>query len=245
MDRTITVHDLNSLINGADTAPPAPFVLNCVSAEKLTASVLLGKQFFYDTRDPRVAFQQYISCAACHNDGGQDGRIWDFTQFGEGLRNTITLRGRGGVAHGPLHWTGNFDEVQDFEGQIRNFALGTGLMSDTDFHAGTRSQPLGDPKAGLSTDLDALAAYVSSLTSFGDSPDRNTDGTFTAAALAGQQVFNQQNCAQCHSGARFTDSALNVFHDVGTIKPSSGQRLGALQVFEPWLYSTTNSLGSP
>lgn len=227
MDRTITVHDLNALANGADTAPPAPVILNCVTTENLSAIVLRGKQFFYDTRDNRVAFQQYVSCAACHNDGGQDGRVWDFTQFGEGLRNTITLRGRGGVAHGPLHWTGNFDEVQDFEGQIRNFALGLGLMSDVDFHAGTRSQPLGDPKAGLSPDLDALAAYVSSLTSHGNSPYRNADGTLTSAAVAGQQVFQQQNCAQCHAGSTFTDSALNVFHDIGTLKPSSGQRLGA------------------
>lgn len=227
MDRTITIHNLSSLLNGADTPLPAAAVLSCVTIEKLAPAVLLGKQLFYDTRDNRVAFQQYVSCAACHNDGGQDGRVWDFTQFGEGLRNTITLRGRGGIAHGPLHWTGNFDEVHDFEGQIRNFARGSGLMSDGDFHAGTRSQPLGDPKAGLSTDLDALAAYVSSLTSFGDSPDRNADGTFTASALAGRQVFQQQNCAQCHSGSSFTDSALNVFRDVGTIKPTTGGRLGA------------------
>ena len=226
MDRTITIHDLSALANGLDTAPPSPVTLNCTTTEKLAPAVLRGKQFFYDTRDTRVAFQQYISCAACHNDGGQDGRVWDFTQFGEGLRNTITLRGRGGIAHGPLHWTGNFDEVQDFEGQIRGFALGTGLMSDADFHAGTRSQPMGDTKTGLSTDLDALAAYVSSLVSFGDSPDRNQDGAFTATALAGREVFQQQNCAQCHSGAKFTDSALNVFHDIGSIKPSSGQRLG-------------------
>ncbi|HKS36226.1 MAG TPA: LamG-like jellyroll fold domain-containing protein, partial [Verrucomicrobiae bacterium] len=227
MDRTVTLHDLNGLANGADGQPPAPVVLNCVTTEKLTPQVLVGKQLFYDASDRRLAFERYISCAGCHNDGGQDGRIWDFTQFGEGLRNTIALRGRGGVAHGPLHWTGNFDEVQDFEGQIRNFALGTGLMSDTDFHAGTRSQPLGDPKSGLSADLDALAAYVSSLTAHGDSPDRNADGSFTSAALAGQAVFQQQNCAQCHAGSKFTDSALNVFHDVGTLKPSSGQRLGA------------------
>ncbi len=227
MDRTISIHDLNALANGAETPPPAPVVLNCVTTEKLAANVLLGKQLFYDARDNRLALQQYISCAACHNDGGQDGRIWDFTQFGEGLRNTITLRGHGGIAQGPLHWTGNFDEVQDFEGQIRNFAGGLGLMSDTNFHAGTRSQPLGDTKAGLSADLDALAAYLSSLTKNGDSPDRNADGTFTSAALAGQSVFQQQNCAQCHAGPQFTDSALNVFHDVGTLKPSSGQRLGA------------------
>ncbi len=224
MDRTITIHDLSALANGADTAPPAPVVLNCVTTEKLTATVLRGKQFFYDTRDTRVAFQQYMSCAGCHNDGGQDGRVWDFTQFGEGLRNTITLRGH--ATQGPLHWTGNFDEVQDFEGQIRNFALGTGLMSDANFHAGTRSQPLGDSKAGLSADLDALAAYVSSLTKHGESPDRNADGTLTVAAQAGRTIFLQQNCAQCHSGSQFTDSALNVFHDVGTLKPSSGGRLG-------------------
>ncbi len=227
MDRTISVHDLTALVNGTATAPPAPIVLPCVTTEQLAANVLIGKQFFYDSRDTRIALQQYISCAACHNDGGQDGRIWDFTQFGEGLRNTITLRGHGGTAQGPVHWTGNFDEIHDFEGQMRNFAGGTGLMSDSNYFAGTRSHPLGDTKAGFSADLDALAAYVSSLTKNGDSPDRNVDGTFTSAALAGQAVFQQQNCAQCHAGPQFTDSALNVFRNVGTLKPSSGQRLGS------------------
>ena len=226
MDRSVTFHDLTSLVNGLEVAPPAPTTVACVATEKLSATVLNGKQIFYDTRDTRVAFQQYISCASCHNDGGQDGRVWDFTQFGEGLRNTITLRGHGGMAQGPLHWTGNFDEVQDFEGQIRNFAAGTGLMSDPLFHAGTRAQPLGDPKAGLSADLDALAAYVSSLTAQGQSPERNTDGTLTPEARAGQLVFVQKNCAACHSGTHYTDSALGVFHDIGTLKASSGQRLG-------------------
>jgi YVTN family beta-propeller protein len=227
MDRTLSVHDLNALANGQGTPPPAPAILSCVTTEKLSPEVLLGKQLFYDAQDNRIALQQYISCAACHNDGGQDGRVWDFTQFGEGLRNTTTLRGHGGTNQGPLHWTGNFDEVQDFEGQIRNFAGGIGLMSDALFHAGTRSQPLGDSKAGLSADLDALAAYLTSLNKNGDSPDRNPDGTFTAAALAGQTVFQQQNCLQCHAGPQFTDSALNVLHNIGTLKPSSGKRLNA------------------
>src|SRR5207244_10195064 len=57
--------------------------------------------------------------------------------------------------------------------------------------------------------------------------DRNADGTMTSAAKAGQAVFQTMNCAQCHAGSQFTDSALNVFHDVGTLKPSSGGRLGA------------------
>lgn len=223
MDRSVTVHDVTAIMNGEEIAPKLIATLNCIVREKLTAAVLKGKQFFYDARDQRIALQQYVSCAACHNDGGQDGRVWDFTGFGEGLRNNISLKGH--ATHGPSHWTGNFDEIQDFEGQIRSFAGGLGLMSDANFHTGTRDQPMGDAKAGVSADLDALAAYVTSLTTVGGSPHRNNNGSLTADAIAGQQIFREQNCAACHSGSRFTNSALNVFRDVGTIKPSSGKRL--------------------
>ncbi|MCB1276944.1 PA14 domain-containing protein [Prosthecobacter sp.] len=225
MDRSVTVHDVGAIIDGAETTPALTATLNCIASEKLPAAVLKGKQFFYDSLDQRIALQKYVSCAACHNDGDQDGRVWDFTGFGEGLRNNISLKGHG--THGPVHWTGNFDEIQDFEGQIRSFAGGLGLMSDADFHTGTRDQSLGDTKAGVSEDLDALAAYVTSLTTTGTSPFRSSSGALTADALAGQQIFRAQNCAACHSGTRFTNSALNVFANVGTIKPSSGQRLNA------------------
>ena len=90
------------------------------------------------------------------------------------------------MAHGFLHWSANFDEVQDFEGQIRALAGGTGLMTDAAFNQGTRNQPLGDPKAGLSADLDALAAYVASLDAFSPSPHRNADGTLTADGVSRQ-----------------------------------------------------------
>ncbi len=226
MARTVTVHDLTDLMRGGEAEIGTAATLPTVTTEKLSATVLKGKKLFYDARDERLSFQQYISCASCHNDGAQDGRVWDFTGFGEGLRNTITLRGHGGTAQGPLHWSGNFDEVQDFEGQIRNFALGTGLMADADFHAGTRSTPLGTPKAGLSADLDALAAYVASLNAEDPNPHRNADGSMTAAAIAGKDVFRTQNCAQCHGGPQFTNSALNLFANVGTLKPTSGKRLG-------------------
>ena len=98
----------------------------------------------------------YISCASCHLDGDSDGRVWDFTHDGEGLRNTVALLGRSGLRHGPVHWTGNFDEIQDFEHSPRNLFGGTGFMPDADFNTGTRNQPLGDPKLGASLDLDAL-----------------------------------------------------------------------------------------
>ncbi|MCX6858194.1 MAG: putative Ig domain-containing protein, partial [Verrucomicrobia bacterium] len=231
MDRSVGVFNISNLISGGSAQPTSLATLASVTTEKLTATVLRGKQFFYDALDPRLALQEYMSCASCHNDGGHDGRVWDLTGFGEGLRNTITLRGHGN--HGMLHWTGNFDEVHDFEGQIRTLAGGNGLMTDTQFNTGTRRQPLGDPKAGVSADLDALAAYVRSLTPESRSPFRNADGTLTAAAISGELVFRQQNCASCHSGATFTNSALNVFRDIGTIKPASGKRLnGTLTGFD-------------
>jgi hypothetical protein len=43
----------------------------------------------------------YVTCSTCHADfGGQDGRTWDFSQFGASLRNTMDLRGRPGFAPG-------------------------------------------------------------------------------------------------------------------------------------------------
>lgn len=227
MDRSISVHDLSAINTRSQSNFTLLSTYPTVDNEQLTATVLQGKQLFYDARDPRVAREQYVSCASCHNDGLDDGRVWDMTGFGEGLRNTIELNGRGGLAHGMLHWTANFDEVQDFEGQIRDMAGGLGLMSDSDFHAGTRNTPLGDAKTGVSADLDALAAYVASLTSLEASPHQNNDGSLSTDALAGQQVYKDQQCFTCHSGDNFTDSGPNNLHDIGTLKASSGQRLNA------------------
>ncbi|TMB21308.1 MAG: hypothetical protein E6J71_08400 [Deltaproteobacteria bacterium] len=43
----------------------------------------------------------YVACTTCHVDfGGQDGRTWDFSQFGSSLRNTMDLRGRAQAAPG-------------------------------------------------------------------------------------------------------------------------------------------------
>ena len=224
MGRSVSVVDLSPLrqfgaLRSALVASPTT-----VTTEKLSATVLRGKQLFYDARDPRLARDAYMSCATCHNDGGHDGRTWDLSGQGEGLRNTISLRGRA-AGQGRLHWSNNFDEVQDFEGQIRGLAGGTGLMTDAQFNTGTRAQPLGDRKAGVSADLDALAAYVASLTSFDPSPWRPSATTLSSAASTGKALFTSLNCGFCHSGTAFTRSAVDNPADIGTLKATSGKRL--------------------
>lgn len=201
------------------------------SGEVLTPEVLLGKQIFHAAGDSRMSKDGYLSCASCHPGGSDDGRVWDFTGRGEGFRNTTDLRGRAGGAHGPLHWSANFDEVQDFEGDIRSAMGGGGFLSDEDWQ--DSSESLGAPKAGRSEELDGLAAYLETLDSFPSSPHRNADGTMTEAAIAGQALFESEelNCSSCHPAPKYTDSTwllegTPLLHDVGTISAASGRRLG-------------------
>ncbi|PXA04398.1 hypothetical protein DDZ13_07655 [Coraliomargarita sinensis] len=228
MSRDVAFFDISGILNSTSLQAIQLANVSTVGTEVLAPRVLHGKQLFYNGKDARLTRDSYMSCASCHDDGGQDGRVWDFTGFGEGLRNTIALKGRGGASrHGKVHWSGNFDEIHDFEGQIRNLNAAEGLMDDADFNTGTRSQPLGDLKTGVSGDLDALVAYLESLTEFPDSPHRNSDGSMTVEAIAGKQHFEALSCMTCHGGPEFTDSPQGLRHDIGTLIGSSGQRLGS------------------
>lgn len=222
--RSVSVFDTADIMNGDSNN--AAFVGEWLSVDDdvFTDQQLHGTQLFHDSRDFRLSQQKYISCASCHSEAGHDGRVWDFADAGEGLRNTIDLRGRAGTAHGRVHWSANFDEIHDFENDIRNAFGGTGLMDDGDF--ADTEDTLGAPKAGRSSDLDALSAYLETLTQFGDSPYRRQDGRLTADGVLGREVFVAEGCANCHGGDTFTDSPDGVFHDIGTIDADTGQRLG-------------------
>ena len=226
LGRSLSVVDLSAPSTGSGTSLVTLAEIPLVDSEPLAATVLAGKRHFYDASDGRMSREGYLSCATCHLEGGQDGRTWDFTQRGEGLRNTTDLRGRRGTGHGPVHWTANFDEIQDFEHDIRSGFGGTGFLSAADFAA--TSDPLGAAKAGRSADLDALAAYVASLGSahIPRSPHRASDGSLTPAAVQGQALFRSLSCASCHAGPDFTDSSFGLRHAVGTFGTGSGQRIG-------------------
>ena len=228
LSRAVTVFDLNPLISEADTSTPMELAeISTVEHDTTDPQLLQGKRLFNSAADGRMTPQGYLTCAACHFDGFEDGRVFDFTSRGEGLRNTTSLLGRRGAGQGPVHWSGNFDEIQDFELEIRELFGGQGFMSDDLLKVRTRKEALGESKKGLSPELDALAAYVTSLDHVNPSPYRQPDGSLTEAGVAGKLLFGKLGCDFCHAGPDFTDSARGRLHDVGTLLPSSGARSGA------------------
>ena len=234
LSRSVQVYDVRDIIYpGRDQTADFVAEISTVEQEQLTEPVLMGKRIFYNAKDPRMNRDGYVSCATCHLEGGHDGRVWDRAAQGEGLRNTLSLQSQPGVSgtqpwgdQHQLHWSGNFDEIQDFEHDIRELFGGTGFIDDAVWNSGTYSQALGDAKAGLAPELDSLAAYIASLREGARSPYRNADGTLTSDGIAGQTLFNRLGCADCHGGPYFSDSGSGLMHDVGTLKPTSGQRAG-------------------
>ncbi len=230
LTRSMIVYDVSDILASVDFPTKKIGEVALVESDKLDAQQLLGKQVFYNSEDKRMTIEGYISCASCHFDGFEDGRVWDFTERGEGLRNTTSLLGRRGMGHGNVHWSANFDEIQDFEHEIRALFSGEGFVEieGEGADAGTENlnPPLDEPMAGLSPELDALAAYVESLDQVNRSPFRDATGSLTDDARAGRAIFGRLGCDFCHAGADFTDSARGLLHDVGTLTEASGGRLG-------------------
>lgn len=252
MGRAITIFDATAVL-ASNAAPTSLVQLGVVGtipggdpADRLfdianpTRDALTGKRVFYNAGDARMSSLGYISCAGCHLDGGSDMRVWDFTVRGEGFRNTITLQGRGGTRQGNVHWSANFNEIQDFDndvfGRFHNPPLGASFTGGPFFPL----DPFND-NANRDDDLDAISTYVTSLAKVSRSPFRSWDGSLTALGRAGEAVFKARNCQRCHKGREFSDSQVGtslaldpfnpfpgevVLHDVGTMKATSGGRLG-------------------
>jgi YVTN family beta-propeller protein len=195
--------------------------------EPLAAGILNGARLFNLSSDPRISSNAKMSCASCHVDGDGDALMWDFAQFGAGSRKTLRLRGLslafapGAGGLGQLHRSGDRDEVQDFDHTFRAV-----IMGGTGFIPGTPHPSLGPPNAGLSADLDDIAAYVLSLEPTQRSPHRDADGSLSPAARRGAMIFKNAapqspynvGCAGCHPAPAFTDFD---YHDVGGHTPGT------------------------
>lgn len=167
----------------------------------LSPTLLLGKQIFNSASEPLLTTDNWISCATCHFDGMMDARTW--LGFPDGPRNTPALFGVAETL--PIHWSGDLDELQDLEITIRKIQFGQGLI------AGEAHDTLGEPHAGLSVELDALAEYLASLQVL---PSPYAEDK--SAISRGEAMFDNLGCASCHGPPLYTDRQL---HDVGTGDP--------------------------
>ena len=91
-----------------------------VTEISLATHILEGKKIFNSASSPVLTTDDWISCSTCHFDGSMDKRTW--LGFPDGPRNTSSLMGVGETL--PLHWSGDFDELQDVEITIREIQFG-------------------------------------------------------------------------------------------------------------------------
>jgi len=136
-----------------------------------------------------------LACASCHPEGGDDGHAWLFTTIDlaggnpqvDFTRRTQNLRG--GVK-GKLHWSGEFDDIDElmtdvFQSRMGGFGI-------------------------LDSDIDAIDDW---LTQLDPEPGLTLPPEEQALVLDGAELYVQTGCADCHSGAMLTDYGM---HDVGT-----------------------------
>jgi DNA-binding beta-propeller fold protein YncE len=177
-----------------------------------------GRYLFGTATDKRLTKDQWMSCAACHPDGDQDGRQWD---FGNGPLDTVSLRGC--LETAPLHVTAHLDEIQDTYRFTRMTMAGQWFVPLEEMH-----DFLGPANAGLDRDLDALTAYIAGLT-----PRKNMRPPAKSVPLikAGKKIFFSETtgCAECHPPPLYTDSGKRradrtfMLYDVGTCLPSESE----------------------
>jgi len=193
LDGTLSVIDAETLAV-IDTIP--------ITDIPLAPTVLLGKKLFNSAAQSALTTDNWISCATCHFDGSMDSRTW--LGFPDGPRNTPALFGVGQTL--PIHWSGDLDELQDVEITIREIQFGNGLME------GEVHDSLGAPHSGLSAELDALAAYLSSIQVPPSPFERDSE-----AIDHGRSLFETLGCQTCHTPPLYTDLKS---HNVGTGDPA-------------------------
>jgi hypothetical protein len=153
----------------------------------------------------RVTSSQ-LSCASCHPEGGDDGRVW---LLPEGSRRTPSLRG-GIAGTAPFHWSGDLDGMKSLMDEVMVKRMGGFIQTQAR--------------------TDALLAWLD-----GQKAMRSPDNVDLSAATRGRALFESSavGCVTCHSGAQGTN---NANANVGTGESLQVPRLTELGTRAPYFH---------
>jgi YVTN family beta-propeller protein len=216
--RTISVIDL------ATQTTRVADIVSALQPGNLTEVEILKGQRFFETGLARWSTNGWVSCAACHPNGGTDNVTWSFPAGPRQSSDLAATFNANGSVQRILNWTAIFDEVHDFELNTRGVANGTGaIVSDAALNMdGTPNAAAridivgpggtGDPQNAFNKgsaaavaasgatpeDWDAIEAYIRSIRA----PRRRT--VLDGDPVAGRGVFLEGNCQYCHGGPLWT-----------------------------------------
>jgi mono/diheme cytochrome c family protein len=125
-----------------------------------------------------------LACASCHPEGDEDGHTWFFDE--DPGRRTQTMRG-GILSTLPFHWRG---DVADLRAVMRT----------------TFSTRMQGPAVSAS-EVDDLEAWIDRL------PPLPAPPLDAAVVAAGEAIFAERGCADCHSGASLTNNETVTVHE--------------------------------
>jgi YVTN family beta-propeller protein len=187
------------------------------------AKFLTGNELFHTSRgefdegvSERMSNEGWQACASCHPDGLSDGVVW---AFASGPRKSIPLNGTFSLANPTgnqrvLNYSAVFDELEDFELNIRGVSGGAGLIvldGTTDQDPNVKAF---DPPNANRIQLhangfpawDAIVAWTQFKTPSPVSPYRGADpnSEIGQQITLGRQLFTQANCQACHGGAKWS-----------------------------------------
>jgi len=189
---------------------------------------LLGNELFNTSRGEfdegvaeRMSSEGWQACASCHPDGLSDGVVW---AFAAGPRKSIPLNGTFSSKNPTgdqrvLNYSAIFDELEDFELNIRGVSGGQGLIV---LEGSTNQDPnvkaFDPPSAGRAQlhvngipAWDAIVAWSQSRIPSPVSPYRGADpnSELGQQIAQGRQLFTQANCQICHGGAKWATAQVD------------------------------------
>ncbi len=244
ISRSVTILNVDGpeqvLATMASAALPAP--------NSLEGKIQIGKELYntsvgeFDPATPqgasitgRMSNNGWGACAACHPNGLTDNVVWIFpsgpkrtipqhTDFDhlDWTRNTMR----------PLNWSGERDEQEDFELNIRVVSGGAGLIVQPDGvtpdPAVTNFTPLANGgrnqlKVNGVGAWDAIKAYIQFGIRAPISPTPKTDSN----VIAGRALFAQANCQECHGGSQWTTARVRFMPPPAAAQIGAGGELTA------------------